>query len=62
MLIGNDKTILKLILENHLIIDHKNLTVTSISEKTNLSQEDVHKSIQKLLTFQYVRVTDHLTN
>ena len=60
MLLGNDKKILKLILENHLIIDHKNLTIASISEKTNLSQEDVYKSIQKLLTIQYIRITSNL--
>lgn len=60
MLVGNDKKILKLILENHLIIDHKNLTITSISEKTNLSQEDVYKFIQKLLTIQYIRITNRL--
>ena len=62
MLLGNDRKILKRILENHLIIDHKNLTVLSISEKTDLSQEEVFKSIQKLLTFQYIRITDYLSH
>ena len=60
MLLGNDRTILKLILKNHLTIGHKNLTMLDISEKTDLSQGDVFKSIQKLLTFQYIRITDNL--
>ena len=62
MLLGNDRTILKLILENHLIIDHKNLSIIDISKKTNLGQEEVYKSIQKLLTFQYIRITDILSH
>ena len=60
MLLGNDRIILKLILENHLIIDHKNLTISNLSEKTNLSQDDVFKSIQKLLTFKYIIITNNL--
>jgi len=62
MLLGNDKRILKLILENHIIIDHTNLTIESISKKTGLSQEDVFKSVQKLLTFQYITLTKHLSH
>jgi len=62
MIFGNDRRILKLILENHLIIDHKNLSIKTISEKTNISQEDAYKAIQKLLTFQHIRLTDNLSH
>lgn len=60
MIPGNNKTILKKILENHQKIDHKNLSITEISEQTQLSQEKVYASIQKLLTYQYVKITDNL--
>ena len=48
--------ILKLILKNHLTVDHKYLTISKLSEKTSLSENELYKIIQKLLTFQYVKM------
>jgi len=55
----NEKMILKLIFENHLTVDHKYLTISKLSEKTSLSENELYKIIQKLLVFQYVRMIDN---
>jgi len=60
MVQGNDKTILKLILMNHQKIDHSDLSIEDISEQTNLNEKEVYASIQKLLTYGYIRITDNL--
>jgi len=52
----NEKKILKLILKNHLTVDHKYLTISTLTEKTALSEEELYKIIQKLLVFQYVKM------
>ncbi len=53
MALGNDITILKLILENDLTLDYKDMTITKLIEKTNLSQDKVFKSVQKLSTLRH---------
>ena len=52
----NERRILKLILENHLTVDHKYLTITSLSEKSMLSEDELYRIIQKLLVLQYVNM------
>jgi len=52
----NEKMILKLILKNHLTVDHKYLTISKLSEKTALSEDELYKIIQKLLVLQYVQM------
>jgi len=52
----NEKMILKKILENHLTVDHKYLTIEKLSEETTLSQDELYKIIAKLLVFQYVKM------
>jgi len=54
----NEKLILKLILKNHLTVDHKYLTISTLSEKTALSEDELYKIIQKLLILQYVKMID----
>jgi len=53
----NEKMILKLILENHLTVDHKQLTIEDLSKKTSISQDELYKIISKLLILQYVKMT-----
>ena len=52
----NEKKILKLIFENHLTVDHKYLTISELSKKTDLSEEELYKIISKLLILQYVKM------
>jgi len=52
----NEKMILKLILKNHLTVDHKYLTISILSEKTALSENELYKIMQKLLVLQYVKM------
>ena len=54
----NEKMILKKILENHLTVDHKYLTIEKLSEETALSNEELFKIISKLLIFQYIKMID----
>jgi len=54
----NEKMILKLIFENHLIVDHKYLTISKLSEKTTLSEDELYKIISKLLILQYVKMVN----
>lgn len=54
----SEKKILKLILENHLTVDHKYLTISTLTEKTGLSENELYKILQKLLVFQYVKMID----
>jgi len=54
----NEKKILKLILENHLTVGHKYLTISDLATKTDFSEDELYKIIQKLLVFQYVRMFD----
>ena len=52
----NEKMILKKILENHLTVDHKYLTIEKLSKETALSEDELYKIISKLLVFQYVKM------
>jgi len=47
-----------LILENHLTVDHKYLTISKLSEKTGLSENELFKILSKLLILQYVKMVD----
>ena len=52
----SEKKILKLILENHLTVDHKYLTISTLTEKTDFSEDELFRIISKLVIFQYVKM------
>jgi len=62
MMNKNEKMILKLILENHLTVNHSYLTISKLSKKTSLSEDELYKIITKILTFQYIRMIDTMSD
>ena len=62
MLGKNEKRILKIILENHLTVDHKHLTIDDLAKKTTFTEDELYRIIQKLLVFQYVKMVSSMAH
>ena len=56
MLGKEEKAVLKLILKNKLMIDHKHITIEKLSKTTDYSEEKLYEIISRLLILQHIRM------